>query len=517
MKKIAANFALLFVALTALAKQCRISTTKPLGTLAFHLLTSVLTSLCWAQSPSRYAKQSYFFGDQNRIRLTSPHTLTITENQLGQDSAVKDKVSNRKTESQALDIKKIFFMGGTHGGGGGGGVACFSSALTKADRTSSALLQKKMETDLKSLSVFDYWKFVKTTIPLNEENYHLSRVGESPHDYLFRILKAKSGILSPRFVQILKEAIQTVSPRQHMCKSMPLIDDLGPDQWLHEENIETVNCARVQLARRLFDPATDQYKFEYNCSLYTKLGKGERPEVKTINQAVLILHEALYLMGNRLLSAMDSNSVQELAIELIRKDWPGYERDRTVFRRLLRMVGFDDFFILPLKGNASQVRVGRLQAYYDLIEKLSVVLEKFNPVSPLDDPYGKAISIALPRFEKEIYAVYAKTIDPAQALIEQKIFPSLSPEQAFILAAGTLATNFDFDFESLFLHGNDSNALETVCAFATGDSSRLTGSVTIDQYVDLQKLQIKGERDFQLLRGRIESYCHQSRTSKDRY
>ncbi len=390
--------------------------------------------------------------------------------------------------------------GGTNGGGGGGGVACYADEAHR-DRN-----------HLKALLTYEAW-ISEITRPEPDASVFLPIApNEAPEAYLQRSLQTRLKAIAPAFLEILLRTIQEVSSQTRQCRSFAYVNDRGIHFSNEQQVLTDRNCEPVQLAWRspvrkwAEDHWVDDFKIEFDCDLYSKLGLARgSSETKRINQALLILHEALYLMGARLGMHPDSYHIQEIAIALLLKDRP--IESSVAFRYRLREHGFDEYFRLLNPSDPKlipEMKKSRQESYHNAVVILGNLQMLFAPRGSFNTVYA-AGSFSSPFYQ---FSFVTERRNPHrsptfaiafhQALIEHGI-PQMTDEEAFIFWVSLIADEGRFmrsrilrslgDFESLLLPSvDDREVIRELCA---NDRHR---------YLEDEEL-------FQALEEKVQSYC----------
>jgi hypothetical protein len=214
--------------------------------------------------------------------------------------------------------------GGWGSSGGGSGVACFTSEATanEADPSIDNALPFPPELFKKITSVetLDYWEWAQTR-PFEILIEH----GNTADQILVRMQRVMQNV-TPLVTFRLKQTAQLIDISKWQAKeSLPRIYDVKPTAEL------PTNCRLVQLVTRyssdnrkwMDGPSLNapMIKAEYNAELFKKL--------TPLNQAVLRVHEQLYLLGQ----ASGRNSSDVLR-PLVMQFFKSYHVDRAVSRQL---------------------------------------------------------------------------------------------------------------------------------------------------------------------------------------
>jgi hypothetical protein len=390
--------------------------------------------------------------------------------------------------------------GGVNGGGGGGGVLCYQPGQAPDGKSFHLAL------------VIEAWDWTSQPLALMHKNtrfaeyYSLLPDTFSIGDYLRRALNDSiSGLdQNPLFKKILLQTLDEVLAQMNQCRELPnYVDDRGRRFPEEEQWMAAQNCHPVQLAWRSPVDATlaesqevkKDYKIEFNCRLLDRLGyKGGQPAFKKVNQAVLVLHEALYLMGARLKRHPTSAAVRTMTNLLLANRSPlelGLFSPQDL-RRLLRTLQFDDYFrLFPADPERDKIKLARQASYLSAVQIVANLRRLYFPLPrELEVPDAVFFSDIFSPF---FYPQMAAKVDPfylyvaserddirkarnlySQALVRYGV-PQMTDEEAFLFAASLIATQGELfqepislsrNFEQLLTPGeDDSMAVKTVCNF----------------------------------------------------
>lgn len=171
--------------------------------------------------------------------------------------------------------------GGWSGTGGGGGVQCYSSRV----------------------QALDYFEF-------ENQRWVLPYQGESAGSFIDRLLKDYFSLLSPFFTAQLEIALMKIQARPWIpYVNIPDTKDKGRIA----RSFGSV-CQSVQLAARTLDA---QVYFDPN--LMSQIYATNPHQIATLNMVILVLHEALYLMGVEMHHS-NSASSRKVVAKLLEKD-----------------------------------------------------------------------------------------------------------------------------------------------------------------------------------------------------
>lgn len=214
--------------------------------------------------------------------------------------------------------------GGWGSSGGGSGVACFTSetAAKEADPyiDNAVPLTAELLKEIKTVEALDYWEWAQTR-PFEILIEH----GNTPDQILIRMQWVMQNV-APLFVFRLKQTNQLIDISKWQAKkSLPRIYDVKPAFEL------PANCRLVQLVSRyssdkrkwMDGPSRNAplIKTEYNADLFKKLS--------SLNQAILRVHEQLYLMGQA-----SGRHSSDMLRPLVMQFFKSYHVDRAISRQL---------------------------------------------------------------------------------------------------------------------------------------------------------------------------------------
>lgn len=244
------------------------------------------------------------------------------------------KEMRRGAESNSGFVPKqnyLFVKGVRTGSGGGGGIACFESdeaAETVLDLYTTRRVKKGADlSKIKWLVTFDAVVKSKTKDGGSyiREDMILPNAGESSMDYLQRILDTRIGRINPEFAQRLREVIFTkVHPAKWYNRpGLPVQNDNSGknDSSGVAANliVQLQGCPAawyVQLAVRHQLIEKDVIAIDADYSLIARMHQTLSPQVATLYEALLVVHEALYFMIMRNGTA-NSYPIQQLSGDLL--------------------------------------------------------------------------------------------------------------------------------------------------------------------------------------------------------
>jgi hypothetical protein len=374
--------------------------------------------------------------------------------------------------------QQIKSMGGTNGAGGGGGVACLKDPALP--------LSLK---NIKDVFTYDYWEWNLTKNPKLGLDYIQPFHSENLGSYLTRIINQNSLMKRSRFHEILEAAVQEVmiqfrsNPEQLFFENTAYRNDRGKLFDGEESYVQHHGCVLVQLAwRSLLEGSDDQYSIRFDKRLFELLGvldPTHRRATKILNQASLILHEALYLIGERLGQHPTSYHVRFMVNYLMIGAFSN-QFSFLKFRYTLYSSGFDHFYHLVGSSSKAKDKRARREAYLNLVEQFGNMRKVIYPVLSeqiifesqfVRNPYlalrSKGVFIRQDVFEPNYNTAFAEVM--MQAIFEI-IIPSLSEADALVLLGRIYADELDsyvsspVNFESLLIDDElESMTLRFIC------------------------------------------------------
>jgi hypothetical protein len=264
----------------------------------------------------------------------------------------------------ALDLDHEFQIAGgsTGAGGGGSGIACFKfkadADKAKKARAAHLPLPRELVTRLTSLQTLEYWEHKGDTVFVEPEPRR-----ENAATYLKRVLGTYLRPIAPSFDVQVGNALDRVSldyeETADETGKLKQIDDTGSIASGEFDSSAYGHCALVQIAVRYAEKGQDgkiKTVVGLDRDLYALLGldRGKLSDkIQIINQALLRLHEALYLLGYGL-GQKTSERVRLLGILLSSQDvYDGFSQrqpnprfpsiPKAAMIHLLFQVGFGDF------------------------------------------------------------------------------------------------------------------------------------------------------------------------------
>lgn len=200
-----------------------------------------------------------------------------------------------------FDIKTLKSNGGWNGTGGGG-VACFKDAeAARAALDGAGLIKDSAISQITFLSSYEFFHGRASSETDITKVFFKPRPDENAMTFLRRILFEKYNSLSPLLVENIFAALDWVEPQkwnEHLNRAgmparMSIINDMGFLDIKPE-------CKYVQLITRYQQSQNGELPLGFidaDKKLWSHMKAIHSPEHVVINEALLILHEALYLLG----------------------------------------------------------------------------------------------------------------------------------------------------------------------------------------------------------------------------
>lgn len=195
--------------------------------------------------------------------------------------------------------------------GGGNGIACFEPGIIGTNALDiHGVLKPEYREKIKHLYLVDYWELDRL------DDYFKPKDGEDPKNFLLRILNEHWLEIDQELINKLVYFIKLVE-----VPSKPNLDEKikGLVRVIHDyKKIAKpipINCVVVGIFNRYIKSNNQNYpKFSIqgDFDLYEKLLTLNDPQVGILNQALLILHEAIYIIGSEL-GMSTSYSVRSLS------------------------------------------------------------------------------------------------------------------------------------------------------------------------------------------------------------
>jgi hypothetical protein len=367
--------------------------------------------------------------------------------------------------------------GGTHGGGGGG-LACYAPGAEHKDE------------NLLGLYVFDTYEgeFMK---PVKDAETFIANVHQyrSPVDYAHFVVRMKLEDPRPRMAglsKLLHATINEVASQLKQCRSLSYLDDRGRRLVNESEVYRDRNCEPIQLAYREPVNSSDEdapgkdFKITFDCEKYDRLGPRATSrltrDTKIKNQAMLIVHEAVYLIAARIGGHTQSLRVRDFVQRLF---WPhDLDWSELRYRYSLRELGLDSYFMaIPVGANDSQerIKVARQKSYRSAVLMMGNLRRLIAPLYVGESHDAQFFTYPFIRFDFPVLAQLSFERGPQlarlfQQALAQELLPRFTDEEAFLFAAsflsdlGVLSEWSGLHFESLLAPGEDDRAtVKAVC------------------------------------------------------
>lgn len=270
------------------------------------------------------------------IEITKPNRKIVTKNEDKITAAKADKLLAPATGDATIDksnkseiknspsnIKSIFkknllkefkgldkSQGGWGSSGGGSGVACFATAndAVQADAfiDNQKTIPQPLKSKIKTLVTLDYWEW-------DQFPNHPELISPKTKEYkkILQDIKSYMAFMTPLYIFRLQQVSQLIEPVNWISKeSIPRIYDAQPKSKLPE------NCRLVQLVARY---TKDKYTIGTGPAKNLPVVKIEADEdlflrLDPLNQAVLVLHEQMYLLG-QIIGHTTSDPIRNLIME----------------------------------------------------------------------------------------------------------------------------------------------------------------------------------------------------------
>lgn len=235
----------------------------------------------------------------------------------------------RPDQLEAIDkLAPTIQVAGTYtGSGGGSGVACFpndKAGLAEAEQargawTSGSPLPRNLIWKVESLQATDYAEHP-------DENLIEPSPAQDVQSYIRSVLSQYLSGYAPDMTKKIRNAMSQIrfaDPNSQKFSVEP-IHDTGA---IRNVNVDSGSCALVQIAFRDFELQPDGTRIpvvHLDPDLYSRVGMKNRkivPKDRFLNQAVLQMHEVLYLLGAEDLGQKTSQQARDLTIQTLSKDF----------------------------------------------------------------------------------------------------------------------------------------------------------------------------------------------------
>lgn len=285
-------------------------------------------------------------------------------------------------------IRSSMLRGGV-GDGGGSGVACFYTNKLTPDfpadaKDSSGRLTPYYRQWMNRIFVTDYMdsSAAKGIRVFGRNIFVEPYATETPEAYIERVVVKRIQPLAPRFASKLKTALHRVRRELWIPvpEGLPDLPDVGQTPYLQDGKQK--ECTSVQLVRRResIDPVSGQSKvisIEFDPDLLEKIQTVNvtswGPLWMTVQQGILLLHEALYSVGTSL-GHDNSVKVRALTRILLEEDFSSAIQNNFQFLYLLYAhdflsVSYFGFDPEALPENSEEY--ARLMAFGEILKRVA--------------------------------------------------------------------------------------------------------------------------------------------------
>lgn len=278
------------------------------------------------------------------------------------------------------------------------------------------------------LQVLDHCEF-------ENANWIYPFAGESVGDYLARLISGEFFNLSPHFTAQLVTALKEIKPINWIpARELPSLNDRGPVASRCESGVQ-----KVQIAYRTKLPS-GQFVVYYDPEMVRRIYQTNSQQVATLNVAILILHEALYLMGVEMSHTTSSPSrrvlAKLLAYDIYAVASPG---ERLIeFQNFLQRERFENFIYLfvpavrSVAPSAGPNKASRARAHLELNRKHDEILkrhglnkiDKYPPevLKPADDELAYWVVNRASPEETFVYFLKSDVYRPSKRFPSHEIF-----------------------------------------------------------------------------------------------
>jgi hypothetical protein len=377
-------------------------------------------------------------------------------------SSPMTKISTAEKDEIRKTIRGTVRMAGTWTGGGGEGVICFKSKEVKeASFDEEKRLKPVAIMSKTTLQVWDMAEQNRGQAPL------LPRAGDNVKTYLDYIVKENIEYGSPYFAFRVRQALALILNEDGTVNwedrgPLAKLDDAGPRRI----QIKPETCEMIQIVARYQRPGKNgqpEVFIDYDKNLFDHIGE-DHPAIKIMSQAMLILHEALWLAGVEI-GMPDSSRTRELNWLLMSRDLKKYldqkgsHRRQLMFTTLiysLRFRNVNALFVDPNAADEPYSTGSRQRARAELAvvyrENASELLKsgKIQPgCSPLNSKY-------------------------CDYTILRSLAPKLNPEQTFLFLVASMANSkkIRFSDDTFLMPGDQLEAAREVCQAIAVDASQ---------------------------------------------
>lgn len=252
--------------------------------------------------------------------------------------------------------------GGWGSSGGGSGVACFANKA-QADQAkilvdSARPLSVQLKKQMTSVEALDYWEWAQN------KPYSLYDFKSNTADGIIAEMHSHAQFFAPIFIYRLQQSAQIIRTTDWSSKkSVPRIYDAKP---LHEL---PNNCTLVQLAARY---TKESYKSGEGPTVLVPtvridLDQDLFNKMTPLNQAILIIHEQMYLLGQTT-GADTSDPIRPLVMTLFAEELS----DRKLRSDLVNTFGDytlffgEDYKVQGILGSQES----RFNSFYEILRKV---------------------------------------------------------------------------------------------------------------------------------------------------
>lgn len=365
------------------------------------------------------------------------------------------------SSAEKTAVRQVARSMGTWTGGGGEGVICFKSTWAKTMAfDSKGRLRKQVHSQIGSVYAYDLIEF------RNDLAIVPSEPGETPVQYLHRVIARNVEPSSPYFARRIREAIaMIVAPDGSLLwedqGSLMKLADAG------ERRIRIVSpeCVITQVVIRYsknVEGPFPQFFIDYNKYLFDLMAQNGEP---VIHQAALILHEALYLAGYSL-GVLTSSGIRGLVAHIMWKDLPwwldaeGENFRQGLFITILYTYGMRDAMRLFLDESQERPPFSKQSRQWSRAELARKYREAWDLLIAQDKAYANCLSGYFAECDIRFLPVLAN---------------HLSPEEAFLFVAASVGNEGQIKFtidRFLLEEADDDQEARLVCKIFQKDRGR---------------------------------------------
>lgn len=273
------------------------------------------------------------------------------------------------------------------GDGGGSGFACFNVGfrgiftpnIVELALTTDGRIKPEYRAAMNLLWVTDYFEPVgkATSVGRFPPLIH-PEAGETPEIYLARVIEKTLRPVVPIFAARLQSALHEVRRERWIPVSdIPTIRDHGQTPDLKNLLATYPNCALVQIVHRREDfepgPHSKVLEIKFDPDLFDRLvSLSSKEEEGVLQQALLLLHEALYSIGSQM-GHVNSAKVRALTRWILSHDFALRDGRQTL--DVYFMLYSTEFFDLA-DNNVELNLMQRRLAFQDIVERIGQMREK---------------------------------------------------------------------------------------------------------------------------------------------